>query len=215
VANLLGVTDHLAATRASYDAVAVNYAEFVSGLLDDLPMMRAVLGAFAELVEGPVAEIGCGPGNITSHLASLGVEIRGIDLAPRMVEVARTAYPSLRFEVGSMTDLSLADGELGGLIAWYSIHHLPPAELPAVFAGFHRVLTPGGRLLIGSHTGDDDHVVGTQAYGGIPVSYESYIQPPDRIVDLVRAAGFTITAEMVEPGSKPGRSYLSLFAQKD
>ncbi|MDX6280088.1 MAG: hypothetical protein QOH03_1159 [Kribbellaceae bacterium] len=209
------MTDHLAATRASYDAVAVNYTEFVAGKLEGLPMMRAVLGAFAELVEGPVAEIGCGPGNITSHLASLGVEIRGIDLAPRMVEIARSAYPALRFEVGSMTDLTLADGELGGLIAWYSIHHLPPAELPSVFAGFHRVLRPGGRLLIGSHAGDDDHVFGTQAYGGIPVSYESYIQPVDRIVDLVRAAGFTITAELVEPGSKPRRSYLSLFAQKD
>jgi SAM-dependent methyltransferase len=209
------VTDHLAATRASYDAVAVNYAEFVSGLLEGLPMMRAVLGAFAELVEGPVAEIGCGPGNITSHLASLGVAIQGIDLAPRMVEIARTAYPSLRFEVGSMTDLSLPDGELGGLIAWYSIHHLPPAELPAVFAGFHRVLSAGGRLLIGSHTGNEECVQGSQAYGGIPVSYKSFIQPADRIVDLVRAAGFTITAELIEPGSKPGRTYLSLFAQKD
>nr|WP_239062487.1 methyltransferase domain-containing protein [Streptomyces sp. SID13031] len=51
--------------------------------------MRAVLGAFAELVDGKAAEIGCGPGNITSHLASLGLDIRGIDLAPRMVEIAR------------------------------------------------------------------------------------------------------------------------------
>ncbi|WP_328323459.1 class I SAM-dependent methyltransferase [Kribbella sp. NBC_00382] len=209
------MTDHLAATRASYDAVAENYTEFVSGLLEGNPMMRAVLGAFAELVDGPVAEIGCGPGHISSHLASLGVEIRGIDLAPRMVEIARAAYPELVFEVGSMTSLELADGSLAGLIAWYSIHHLPPDELPGVFAGFHRVLAPGGRLLIGSHAGDEDRIQGSKGYGGVPVSYESFIQPPDRIVDLVRAAGFTITAELVEPGTKPGRSYLSLFAQKD
>jgi SAM-dependent methyltransferase len=209
------VTDHLAATRASYDAVAENYAEFVAGKLEELPMMRAVLGAFAELVDGPVAEIGCGPGNITSYLATLGVEIRGIDLAPRMVEIARTAYPSLRFEVGSMTELALDDGELGGLIAWYSIHHLPPAELPSVFAGFHRVLRPGGRLLIGTHAGDDEHRQPTEAYGGVPVSYESFIQPPERIVEAVRSAGFTITAQLLEPGAKPGRCYLSLFAQKD
>jgi SAM-dependent methyltransferase len=209
------VTDHLAATRASYDAVADSYAEFVTGLLEGLPMMRAMLGAFAELVEGPVAEVGCGPGQITAHLASLGVEIQGIDLAPRMVEIARTAYPELRFDVGSMTDLDLRDGSLRGLIAWYSIHHLPPAELPAVFAGFHRVLSAGGRLLIGSHVGNDECIQGTRAYGGIPVSYESHIQPPDRIAELVRAAGFTITAQLLEPGSKPGRSYLSLFAQKD
>lgn len=215
VANLLDVTDHLAATRASYDAVAENYTEFVSGLLEANPMMRATLGAFAELVDGPVVETGCGPGQITNYLASLGVRIHGIDLAPRMVEIARTAYPELRFEVGSMTDLDLPDGELGGLIAWYSIHHLPPAELPAVFAGFHRVLSEGSRLLIGTHAGDEDHYRPTAKYGDVAVTHETYIQPVDRIADLASAAGFTITAQLVEPGIKPGRSYLSLFAQKD
>jgi len=215
LANLLGVTDHLAATRASYDAVADNYTEFVAGLLEGNPMMRAVLAAFAELVDGPVVEAGCGPGHITNYLASLGVEIHGIDLAPRMVEIARSAYPELRFEVGSMTDLGLADGSLGGLIAWYSIFHLPPDELPGVFAGFHRVLSPGGRLLIGTHVGDDEHVRPSEAYGGVAVSYEAYFQPAERIVELVRSAGFTITAQLVEPGNKPRRSYLSLFAQKD
>ncbi|GAA0945318.1 class I SAM-dependent methyltransferase [Kribbella koreensis] len=209
------MTDLLAATRASYDAVAENYAEFIAGKLEGLPMMRAMLGAFAELVDGPVAEIGCGPGHITSYLASLGVDISGIDLSPRMVEIARTAYPSLQFDVGSMTSLELDDGSLRGLIAWYSIHHLPPAELPGVFAGFHRILSPGGRLLIGSHAGVEEHRKPTEGYGGIPVSYESFIQPVDRLVEVVRDAGFAITAELVEPGDKPGRQYLSLFAQKD
>ncbi|WBQ02100.1 class I SAM-dependent DNA methyltransferase [Kribbella sp. CA-293567] len=208
------MSDHLAATRASYDAAAENYTEFVSGKLEGLPMMRAVLGAFAELVDGPVAEVGCGPGNITSHLASLGVEIRGIDLAPRMVEIARAAYPGLRFDVGSMTSLKLADGELGGLVAWYSIHHLPPGELPGVLAGFHRVLSSGGRLLIGTHAGDEERRLLTEAYG-VPVRYESFIQPPERIVESIRSAGFTITAQLLEPGIRPGRSYLSVFAQKD
>jgi len=209
------VTDHLAATRASYDAVAANYTEFVSGLLEGNPMMRAVLGAFAELVDGPVVEVGCGPGHITKYLASVGARIHGIDLAPRMVEIARAAYPELRFEVGSMTDLDLPDGELGGLVAWYSIHHVPPAELPGVFAGFHRVLSEGGRLLIGGHAGEEDHYRPSQGYGGEAVSFETFIQPVDRIVALVRDAGFTITAQLVEPGVKPGRSYLSLFAQKE
>ncbi|MEV8371593.1 class I SAM-dependent methyltransferase [Kribbella sp. NPDC056861] len=208
------MTDHLAATRASYDAAAANYAEFVEGKLEGLPMMRAMLGCFAELVDGPVAEVGCGPGNVTSYLTSLGVQIRGIDLAPRMVEIARAAYPELVFEVGSMTSLALADASLAGVIAWYSIHHLPPAELPGVLAGFHRVLSPGGRLLIGTHAGEVEHRQLSEAYG-VPVSYESFIQPPELIVAAIRSAGFTITAELVEPGNKPGRCHLTVFAQKD
>ncbi|MFD1537442.1 class I SAM-dependent methyltransferase [Nonomuraea guangzhouensis] len=48
-----------------------------------------------------------------------------VDLSPKMVEVARQRYSGLRFEVGSMTALDLKDGELGGVVAWYSTHHIP------------------------------------------------------------------------------------------
>jgi hypothetical protein len=56
--------DWLAETRTSYDVVARNYAEFVRGSLDRLPVLRSVLVMFAELVRGsgPVLDLGCGPG---------------------------------------------------------------------------------------------------------------------------------------------------------
>jgi hypothetical protein len=46
-----------------------------------------------------------------------------------MIAAARRTYPGLRFAEGSMTALDLADGELGGMIAWYSIIHTPPPRL--------------------------------------------------------------------------------------
>jgi hypothetical protein len=56
---------HLTATRASYDSVAVDYAEIVRTLLAENPLDRAMLAAFAELVQaaggGQVADLGCGP----------------------------------------------------------------------------------------------------------------------------------------------------------
>jgi ubiquinone/menaquinone biosynthesis C-methylase UbiE len=64
---------------------------------------------------GTVADVGCGPGRITAHLRQLGVDALGIDLSPAMIEVARRDHPGLRFEVGSMTDLALADASLAGL----------------------------------------------------------------------------------------------------
>jgi hypothetical protein len=36
-----------------------------------------------------------------------------------MIDVARRDHPGLRFEVGSMTDLDLAEGSVAGLVAWY------------------------------------------------------------------------------------------------
>ena len=66
------------ATRAAYDAVATRYADHVAGALDGQPLDRAVLTAFAELAGaagGPILDVGCGPGDLTAFMSSLGVDI--------------------------------------------------------------------------------------------------------------------------------------------
>ena len=173
---------------------------------------------FADLVRADgnlrVADLGCGPGRVSDYLASLGLDTVGVDLSPRMIEIARRSYPSLRFEVGSVTALDLPDGQLGGVIAWFSIFHTPADELPTVFGEFHRVLAPGGQLLVATHSGDGLEAP-EQAYGH-PVSYELHLLPLPRLSALLAAAGFTLTAEMHQPyPAKPGRSVSILVAQKD
>lgn len=143
----------LADTRTSYDTVAQSYADFVHTALAQAPYLRSALALFAELVHtaggGPVADVGCGPGHVTAHLHGLGVDTVGIDLSPAMIEIARRDHPGLRFEVGSMTELDLADASVAGLLACWSLIHVPDEAVPGVFAQFHRVLRPGGPLLLG------------------------------------------------------------------
>jgi SAM-dependent methyltransferase len=183
-------------TRAAYDAVASLYAELFSNVLETLPMERALLAAFAELVQarnaGPVADIGCGPGHVTAHLHALGPATFGIDLSSEMVALARQAHPDLRFDQGSMTALDLADGVLGGILASYSIIHTPPQQLPAVFTEFWRVLEPGGHLLLGFFGGD----------GPLPQEFDhkvtlAYRWPPDSLAELLRQAGFAEVARLL------------------
>ncbi|MEV5888389.1 class I SAM-dependent methyltransferase [Nonomuraea fuscirosea] len=146
-------SSYLTATADAYDAVAQLYADLVRDSLDRLPLDRAIVAVFAELVrnEGPrpVVEAGCGPGYMTAHLRDLGLDAFGIDLSPALLDIARKDYPDLRFELGSMDAIDVADSELGGLLSWYSAIHVPPPEMPAYFAEFRRVLAPGGHLLIG------------------------------------------------------------------
>ncbi|GAA1808396.1 class I SAM-dependent methyltransferase [Actinomadura chokoriensis] len=146
------------ATRAAYDAVAVLYADLFRTYLDDLPLDRSMIAAFADLVRGrgPVADVGCGPGQITAFLHSLGVDASGVDLSPAMLAQARADHPHLSFAEGTMKALDLPDASLAGVVAWYSTIHLEPAELPEAFAEFHRVLAPGGHLLLAFQSTDGD-----------------------------------------------------------
>ncbi|SDF80358.1 Methyltransferase domain-containing protein [Lentzea fradiae] len=178
-------------TRDAYDAVAGIYAELFSDVLRTLPVERAFLGAFAELVDGPVADLGCGPGHITAHLSDLGLDAFGVDLSPEMVALARRAHPDLRFDEGTMTALDLADGSVGGILSSYSLIHTPPSDLPLVFAEFHRVLAPGGHAVLGFFAGDDpepepfDHKVAL-----------AYRWSPDALMGLMGQAGFREVARV-------------------
>ena len=186
------MTDWLADTRDSYDTVAVSYAEQTRGLLDGLPHLRAALRLVAEEVRGPVADVGCGPGEITALLNGLGVDAFGIDLSPAMVALARRNHPGLRFEVGSMTDP--LGREVGGIIAWWSLIHVPDELVPVVFGHFHDALLPGGLLQLGFHVGDRTNLK-TQGYGGHPMRVHVHLRRPERVAEWLRDAGFTVEAQ--------------------
>ncbi|MFJ5305131.1 class I SAM-dependent methyltransferase [Streptomyces sp. NPDC088350] len=210
---------YLAAIRTSYDTVAADYVQLVKDPAELDPLSRAMLAAFAETVRaadlGPVADLGCGPGKVTAYLAELGVSVLGIDISPKMIELARRAHPGLAFTVGSMTAPEIGDDELGGVLAHYSTHHTPPDQLPLVFAEFHRMLAPGGHLMLAGHVGDHQLLRPTQAYGGHPVSYESHLLPPDRIAELLEGAGLALTARLVqEPAEGAKRTYATFLARK-
>jgi SAM-dependent methyltransferase len=187
-------------TRRSYDADAAGYAEQVHGLLEANPYLRASVALFADLVRdaggGAVADIGCGPGYVTGHLHDLGVDAFGIDLSPEMVAIARRDHPDVRFEVGTMTGLDLADGSLTGVLAFWSVIHVPDHDVPGVFAEFHRVMRPAGPLLVGFHVGDEAQTT-TEGYSGGSINVDSYRRPPAKVARWLREARFTIEAELV------------------
>jgi SAM-dependent methyltransferase len=136
---------------------------------------------------GPVADIGCGPGHTTALLRELGADAFGIDLSPAMIKIARREHPGARFEVGSMTKLELADGSLAGVLAWWSLVHIPDEAVPGVLGQFHRVLRPGGVLAVGFH-------VGERSSGDDNQPADMHYRPPSRVADWLGEAGFTIEA---------------------
>jgi SAM-dependent methyltransferase len=192
--------DWLSDARSSYDTDASGYADQVRGILDEHPFLRLSLAWLVKHVRaaggGPVADIGCGPGHVTRYLHDLGVDAFGIDLSPEMVALARREHPGVRFEVGSMTDLDLPDGSAAGLLAFWSVIHVPDPVVPAVFEQFRRVLRPGGPLLVGFHVGDRT-IRSTEGYTGRAIGVDSHRRPPEQVSRWLRDAGFTVDGELL------------------
>lgn len=194
-----------AATRSAYDDIAELYTELAANQLAANPLDRAMLDAFAEMVgDGAVADVGCGSGRVTAYLADKGIDISGIDLSPRMIALARQNHPGSPFREGSMEALDLEHRSLRGVLAWFSLIHLPPARVPAVIAEFHRVLEPGGHALLAFQTADAPDAV--QPFDHKVV--EGYRWGLDRMLECARQAGFAALARLVrepQPGERFGQ----------
>lgn len=207
------LADVLAATRTSYDTLAVDYAEHFRDGHDNMPVERSVLSLFADMVHGPVLDVGCGTGLATSELARLGVEVSGLDLSPGMLEVARRRLPEVTFEVGSMLALPYADSAFGGVVAWYSTIHVPDADLPTALAELARVLRPGGHLLLGFQVGTEPRRM-TSALGH-EIELDFHRRQPAHMAELLAAAGVPVRVRTVRAAMEDERTpHAFLLARK-
>jgi ubiquinone/menaquinone biosynthesis C-methylase UbiE len=119
-----------------------------------------------------------------------------------MLAEARRLNPDLRFEVGSMTNLDLDDGRCDGICAWYSVIHIPDEQLPQVFSEFHRVLRPGGCVLVAFQVGEQPREF-KQMFGE-QLSLTFYRRQPDTVAVLLDEAGLTPYAGLVREPNDDG-----------
>ncbi|MET0904013.1 MAG: DUF480 domain-containing protein [Acidimicrobiales bacterium] len=171
----------------SYDVVATTYADEFIDELDRKPFDRWLLERIADLADGPVADVGCGPGQTTAHLAMAGAEVTGFDLSPGMVDEARRRFPDLPFEVADLTELPR--GGWAAITSWYSLVHLAPAELPGTIAALASSLQAGGWLGLAVHEGAETRHLAE--WFGHAVDLDFAFHEREAVLTAVGAAGLS------------------------
>lgn len=95
-----------------------------------------------------VLEFACGTGLVTLRLAPHVAHIRGIDISPQMVDIAREkarSVPNVEITNTDLFDPCLKPGSFDAVCAFNVLLYLP--DLPAALARIQELLKPGGVFL--------------------------------------------------------------------
>lgn len=167
--------------------------------MDVKPFDCAELDRFVKaLPDGLVWDVGCGPGDVTRYLGARRDDVVGLDLSPIMVDVARQLDPAGRYVVADMRYPDTPSGSLAGVVAFYSLIHVEPSDLPAMLARWFDVVVPGGKLLVAVHQGD--HILHMDSMFGGAVDLDFHFFVSEGLARLLSEAGFSIDdVRMREP----------------
>jgi SAM-dependent methyltransferase len=199
--------------QAGYDKVAQHYATEYFNELEHKPFDCELLDGLAERFKGKgsVCELGCGPGQVSRYLKDRGVDVRGVDLSPEMVNVAGRLNPDIPFAQGDMLALNFADDSVAAFVLFYSIIHIKRADVVRVFQELRRVLISGGSVFVAFHRGDGE--LHRDEWFGQTVSIDFRLFQPAEMAGYLERAGFedviTVEREPYEFEYQTTRVYMS------
>lgn len=130
--------------RQGHDALAATYHDFFAPVtaLAIEPLLDAVgLRPGMHLID-----VATGPGALAAAAASRAAQAVGVDLSPKMVELARRLHPGVDFREAEVEHLPFADHTFDALVCGFGLGHFPRPE--AAVAECVRVLKPGGRIAL-------------------------------------------------------------------
>lgn len=170
----------------------------------DRPACLALLG---DVAGKRVSDAGCGPGLYAAELVRRGAQVVGFDQSPRMVEICAERVPQGEFHVHDLADPIgwLPDGSVDLALLALALEHID--DRVAALAELHRVLRPGGALVLSTmhpfgnwlrHDGSyfDARVIEETWRAGWQVRY--WVAPLEQLCAEICQAGFMIE-RLTEP----------------
>jgi SAM-dependent methyltransferase len=196
-----------------YDAIAERYYEW-SDARPSATRLRWLAKALELIPPGAdVLDLGCGAGVPMTRALAAGRHATGVDISARQIELARAAVPEATFIQADMSAVDLPPASLDAVVAFYSLTHVPRADLPGLLEGIHRWLRPGG-VLVATMGADDGPDAVEADWLGVPMFFSHHDAKKNRT--LVRHASFEIEEAVVEeePEDRHAALFLWVIARK-
>ena len=141
-----------------------------------------------------ILELACGPGNITNYLRQKfpKSEILGIDLAPKMIEIAKQTVADAAFRVMDVRDISTLDGTFDMVMCSFCFPFLSLTDATKLVADCAEKLNNGGLIYISTMEGTQDEA-GFEAtsFSGNSEIYFNYFEQ-HQLEEMLIASGFHI-----------------------
>jgi ubiquinone/menaquinone biosynthesis C-methylase UbiE len=156
----------------AYDHIAQWYLEWVSS--DKSPRERYTKKLLDKLPPSPhVLELGCGPGvPILKMLLDHGAQVTANDISAQQIEMAQARCPRAEFVAGNMGTLTFEAESFHGALSFYTLFHLPRAQLKDMLAKIYAWLKPGGLFVFNLAVIDEEEIHGEMmGYGMFWSSY--------------------------------------------
>lgn len=154
-------------------------------------------------------DIGCGAGNYTCYLASIGFSMTGIDGAPTAIRIARERAQreglSCRFNVADLLgDLHEVTDTYDFGFEWGVMHHIEPEDRDTYVKNIYRILNPGASYLSVCFSEEDPQFGGTGKHRTTRVGTTLYFSSPSEIRDLLAPWFDIVDLKTIEFDSKTG-----------
>jgi 2-polyprenyl-3-methyl-5-hydroxy-6-metoxy-1,4-benzoquinol methylase len=144
--------------------------------------------------DAKILDIGCGPGNISQFLINQNqdYQIFGIDVAPKMIELAQINNPSARFKIMDCKDINQLNSSYDGIVSGFCLPYLSKPETVKFISQATALLNPNGVLYISTMEDDYDKsgLVGSSS-GGEDVT-NIYYYKAEFLTQLLIKNGFNI-----------------------
>jgi SAM-dependent methyltransferase len=128
--------------RHGHNLLATSYNDFFT------PITSLATGLLLESVRFRsgmhLLDVATGPGSVAASATKLGARAVGVDLSPRMVELARQLHPSIEFQEADVEHLPFADDSFDAVVCSFALGHFPYPEISVTEC--IRTLKPGGRI---------------------------------------------------------------------